>query len=100
MVLISVTDWLEAHQLPCLVKSITHVDCPGCGLQRSFIALLQGDLMQSLHFYPALMPIILFIVFLLIQTRFRFKYSSVFIKTGMASIFITILVSYILKLTN
>jgi hypothetical protein len=32
---------------------------PGCGFQRSLIALLQGDISQSLHYYPAAIPLLL-----------------------------------------
>ncbi|MBK8608674.1 MAG: DUF2752 domain-containing protein [Chitinophagaceae bacterium] len=95
-----ITTWLEAHQLPCLFKAMTHIDCPGCGLQRSAIALIRGDMMQSLHFYPALIPMLLFFTLLLLKNKFRFANRPIFIKTGMATIFITILVSYIFKLIN
>lgn len=96
---INLTNWLETHQLPCLFKAITHVDCPGCGIQRSAIALLRGDLLQSLHHYPALIPLVLFFIFLVLNDKYRFSKGQLIIKTGIASIFITILVSYIIKLT-
>ncbi|MFM6925772.1 MAG: DUF2752 domain-containing protein, partial [Ferruginibacter sp.] len=31
-ILINISTWLEAHQLPCPFKQITHIDCPGCGI--------------------------------------------------------------------
>lgn len=51
--------WLEQHQLPCLFKSVFHFDCPGCGLQRSMVALLKGDVAESARQYPAVFPILL-----------------------------------------
>jgi Protein of unknown function (DUF2752) len=91
--------WLEAHQLPCLFKTAFHFDCPGCGFQRSAIALLKGNIWQSLKLYPALIPMILFFIFLLLNNKFRITNSIKTTKTGTASIFIIILVSYIYKLT-
>ena len=40
-------------QLPSLCGSRTlfGIECPGCGLTRSFITLAGGDLQQSLHFH-------------------------------------------------
>src|SRR5688500_14697882 len=37
----------------CSWKSLTGVDCPGCGLTRSFIALAHGQWRESLRFNPA-----------------------------------------------
>ena len=92
--------WLEQHQLPCLFRAAFHVDCPGCGFQRSSIALLKGDIGQSLAYYPALIPMLLFFVFLLADRKFQFRSSEIIRKTGIAAIFIIILVFYISKLTN
>lgn len=40
-------------QLPemCASRSVFGVECPGCGLTRSFIALASGDLSSSFHFH-------------------------------------------------
>jgi hypothetical protein len=75
------------------------MDCPGCGFQRSGIALLKGDIFQSIQLYPALIPMMAFFIFLFLNQKFRFSDSIKTVKTGIASIFIIILVSYILKLT-
>jgi hypothetical protein len=44
---------LEAHAVPetCLAHSLFGIDCPACGLTRSFICLAQGDLAGSLAFH-------------------------------------------------
>ena len=52
------TQWLQVHLLACPFKRLTGFDCPGCGFQRSFIALLQGDIGQSFHYYPATIPLL------------------------------------------
>lgn len=93
-----IINWLEAHQLPCLFKSITHFDCPGCGMQRSLILLMKGDITASFFMYPALMPIILLFVFLILHVILKIKNGAFILKY--ASIFCTsvIMVSYIYKL--
>jgi len=45
--------------LPCPFKYITGYDCPGCGFQRSFVALLKGNLKESMHLYAPTVPILI-----------------------------------------
>ncbi|AMR30614.1 hypothetical protein A0256_03835 [Mucilaginibacter sp. PAMC 26640] len=93
-------DWLNAHLLTCPFKYFTGIDCPGCGFQRSVLALLAGNLRDSVHLYPATIPILAAAVFLIIQTKVPLKYISV-IKNG---IYLTlagiILISYSIKLLS
>lgn len=44
--------------LKCSFKSLTGFDCPGCGLQRSFLALLEGDILGCIQYWPGLLPLI------------------------------------------
>jgi hypothetical protein len=37
----------------CLVHALFRVDCPFCGMTRSFVALAHGDLAASVGFHPA-----------------------------------------------
>ncbi len=60
-------NWLEQHLMSCPIKSRFGVDCPGCGSQRAFIALLRGDIPQSLEHHIALIPFILTILALVAQ---------------------------------
>jgi hypothetical protein len=62
-------NWLENHTLPCFFKSNFGIDCPGCGMQRAFIALLKGEFYQSLCFHPGLIPFLLTIIVLFIQLK-------------------------------
>ena len=68
-----IVDWLEKKQAPCFYKSVFGVECPGCGMQRAFLALLRGDLLDSLILYPALIPTILLLAFLVIHVFFKLK---------------------------
>lgn len=57
--------WLQHHLLPCPFKFLTGIDCPGCGFQRSMIAMIQGNFRQSFLLYPAAVPILLTFAFFL-----------------------------------
>jgi Protein of unknown function (DUF2752) len=98
--LLNIISWLDAHQLPCLIKKTFHVECPGCGLQRSFIALLQGNILQSIHFYPALLPLIILISTIIINSKWHLSFLQKCIKFGIPSVFAIILLSYIYKLAT
>jgi len=37
----------------CWFRSVFHIDCPFCGMTRSFVALAHGDLAAALRFHPA-----------------------------------------------
>lgn len=37
----------------CTMRRVTGLNCPGCGLTRSFILLARGDLVGAWHFNPA-----------------------------------------------
>ena len=96
---LNIVNWLEAHQLPCLFKQLTHFDCPGCGMQTSFLLLLNGDIAGSLKTYPALLPIILLFAFLILHLIKNFKNGSVFLKYAYIFCAGIIMISYIYKLT-
>ena len=58
---LSIWTWLEGHQLPCLVKDIFGIECPGCGFQTAVLLLLKRELWESVKIYPGLLPLIVFI---------------------------------------
>ena len=43
---------LGEHMPPCLIHLATGFYCPGCGMTRSCLSLLRGDILSSLHFHP------------------------------------------------
>src|ERR1700754_2932291 len=75
------TKWLQNHLLTCPLKKLTGFDCPGCGFQRSLIALLKGSFWQSITLYPATIPFIITILFVLFDGRFYFDRKHLVKKT-------------------
>lgn len=97
---VHIVDWLEQHQLPCFIKSITHFDCPGCGLQTSFIQLLKGELGNSFVTYPALMPILVLFMLLIMRLFKKPKINHEVLKYGFFFCATLIFVNYIYKIIN
>jgi hypothetical protein len=65
----------KLYLIPCIFKSLFGYECPGCGIQRSFILLIKGQLQESLEMYPALIPLILLVLYS-IFTRYYPKYKN------------------------
>lgn len=97
-ILFNIANWLETHQLPCMFKAVTHFECPGCGIQRSFILLVKGDMAASFARYPALIPILFLFVFLLIHLKFNIKNGAAVLKYTYIFCAGIIMVSYIYRL--
>ena len=96
--LLDITSWLETHQLRCPFKQVTHIDCPGCGFQRSFVLLLKGDIGDSFIMYPPLIPIMLLFAMLILHVALKIKNGAVILKYMYFFCTGIILVSYIYKL--
>lgn len=67
---------LEDYMLPCLNKKLFGVECFGCGFQRSFLNLIQGNFVEAFHLYPAIYTILLMLVFALLQWKFKFSFGK------------------------
>ena len=48
--------------LPCMNKYFFGIDCPGCGLQRAIALLFQGEFTGAFEMFPAIYPMILFVL--------------------------------------
>ena len=55
---------LAGHHLPevCAFKRVTGLPCPGCGLTRSWVAAVHGDLAASLAFHRLGWLVLLYVV--------------------------------------
>lgn len=64
---------MEEYLLPCLNKSLLGIECTGCGGQRALLLFLQGHFGEAFHMYPAIYPILLLLIFLVVNLFFRFN---------------------------
>lgn len=87
--------WMQAHQLMCPVKKYLHTICPGCGMQRSFIALLSGDLKESLILHPVTIPLLLFFLYAFLHVFFRFKNGNRLLIYFYITVMILVVTNYI-----
>jgi hypothetical protein len=92
--------FVEGHLLSCPSKKYLHIECPGCGLQRSLMSLLEGRFMDSFRLYPATVPLISMLVFTFLHLKFKFIYGAMILKYLQFSVAIMILVFYIYKIVN
>jgi len=92
--------WLENNMLSCPSKKYLHLECPGCGLQRSMIALFRGDFATSFQLYPATIPLLVLVAFTFMHLRFKFSIGASIIKYLQVSVAIVITVFYIYKIVN
>lgn len=92
--------WLQNHLIPCPLKKLTGYDCPGCGFQRSVIALLKGHVHDSLSLYPATIPLLLTFAFVLLDNKLKFDKKHIAKKALYLVTGNIILVAYLYKLYN
>jgi hypothetical protein len=74
------------------------MDYPGCGLQRSFISLLEGDLIKSIQLYPATVPILFCLIFTALHLIYKFKYGASIVKVAYIFASLVIVISYLYKI--
>jgi hypothetical protein len=93
-------DWLERNMLTCPSRKWLHLECPGCGLQRSVIALFKGDVSASLQLYPATIPLFVLLGFFVLHLKYDFSNGAVITKYLQGCVALIILVFYIYKIVN
>lgn len=52
--------------LPCSIKDLTGLDCPGCGGQRAISAILKGDFKQAFYYNELIYIYLIVIIYLYI----------------------------------
>lgn len=52
-------DKADIFLLPCPIKYLIQFDCPGCGFQRSLLALISGNFSESFTLYPPTIPFVI-----------------------------------------
>ena len=90
--------WLESHLGTCRFHEQTDLSCQGCGLQRAVIALLKGDLIESLILFPPLLPLLIMFSFLAVHLIFNLRHGALVLKIMYMANAATILLNFIIKL--
>lgn len=90
---------MEEYMLPCLNKQLFGIDCLGCGAQRAFFLVFQGQFTAAFKMYPAIYSILLLLGFLIINLFVKFK-RDWHVKAGLIILnaFI-ILIAYFIKVS-
>lgn len=60
----------------CPFYKITNLYCPGCGITRMILSIIQGDFYQAFRYNPLLFLLIPVFVFLGINHIFHYKFLS------------------------
>ena len=68
--------------LPCLNKQFFGFDCLGCGAQRAFVMVFQGEFLAAFKMFPAIYTIFLLLIFVFTNLFFKFK-GDWYVKVGL-----------------
>lgn len=56
----------------CLIRGLTGVPCPSCGMSRAIIAFINGDIINAFKFHPLFwLPFILFVLIVFKRKFFK-----------------------------
>ncbi len=86
--------------LPCLNKAMFGIDCPGCGAQRAFIMVVQGDFKSAFFMYPAIYTLLLLGLLLVVSKFYPFPKKNKLIYAFIGLNVLIITVSYIIKINQ
>jgi|LauGreDrversion4_2_1035121.scaffolds.fasta_scaffold32304_4 hypothetical protein len=57
--------------LDCYFKKYFFIDCPSCGMQRAIESLFHGEILKSISFNAALIPLMVTFLILIFQLFFK-----------------------------
>ncbi len=87
----------EKYMIPCPTQSLFGIPCPGCGVQRAILELFKGNFIESLKYYPPLIPVLLLIILLILHLKFEIKNGANILKYFFIFNIIIIVINYITK---
>ncbi len=91
---------LEKYMIPCMNKKIFGIECLGCGAQRAFILILEGNFLEAFQMFPAIYTTILFFSFIILNYVDKSRnYQKIIITLAIINAVIMI-VSYFYKHAN
>ncbi|MGM0391493.1 MAG: DUF2752 domain-containing protein [Bacteroidota bacterium] len=89
---------MEEFLLPCLNKQLFGLECYGCGGQRAILLLLEGNFIGAFEMFPAIYPLAVLLIFVLINIFIKFKFDFS-IKIGLIILTAgTIMLNYLIKM--
>ncbi|MFO8148133.1 MAG: DUF2752 domain-containing protein [Gillisia sp.] len=89
---------MEEFLLPCLNKQLFGIECYGCGGQRAILLLLEGNFIGAFEMFPAIYPLAVLLIFVLINIFIKFKFDFS-IKIGLIILTAgTIMLNYLIKM--
>lgn len=91
-------NFLEQHLFTCTIKDLIGLGCPGCGMQRAFLALIRGDIIESLKLNISLIPFLFTIVFTIGHLVFSFNNGQKFIVIFFSTTALMLIVNFVVKL--
>ena len=56
--------------LPCIFKGVTGIPCPGCGMTRACLAILQGEFSTAWRYHPFSFQLIGLIILIVFQPEY------------------------------
>ena len=87
----------DDFMFPCLWKKYLHIECMGCGFQRSLVLVFQGQFEAAFYMYPAIYTLILLFGFLILHLKFQFKRGAKILLALFILNITIIVINYILK---
>ena len=93
-----IIEWLESHMQSCFYKKYFGIECPGCGMQRGLVELLKGNFYESFVLFPALIPTISLVLYLILHLVFKFRNGANILKILFIINTSIVVLSYIYRL--
>lgn len=85
--------------MQCSWKEHFGVECLTCGTQRSFDHLLNGELLESILMFPALLPLMFTVIITVLHLYFKWRRGPQWIVYSFTFTAVVILLNYIIKTT-
>ncbi|MDR0946663.1 MAG: DUF2752 domain-containing protein [Ruminococcus sp.] len=82
----------------CIFRSVTGVPCIGCGGTRAGLALMHGEIKESIYFHPLLVPVIVILMIYLALYIFRGKKTAKILDKALLIIVIAAIILYIMRM--
>ncbi|MBC8544660.1 MAG: DUF2752 domain-containing protein [Clostridia bacterium] len=53
----------------CVIRLLTGIPCPGCGLSRAYLALLHGHIADAFYYHPLFFTVVPFLLYMTFYDR-------------------------------